>query len=740
MTKKSQKKEATNNELKKIISEILVVNDNDLRPFIELLNFSPENITQRPLGSLLGFFEIKDDSEESAYIVNFLSSVIRKEYFLNPQRSAIESFESALHKTNLALSEVAKHGNVNWLGKMESAVCIVENNNIHFSVSGNARILLLRNKKMIDISKGLAPASETPYPMKTFVNVSSGKLEENDKFIITTDDLFHIFSEAEIKKGALRFSKENFARFLKTALVNELAIAGTILVDIVREAQIKPKKAKDASENQEFNAFSGKTFSKALQKRKNKLSSQLQSAETEPKKTIESKKDYVDKKTGHIYLKGDSKKETISENEYLAKARAFLSEKRDDFLFWLKNDLKNDFLRLTIKLARKTKNNFRKFSTFAILTISKIRKQGEVNPESAPTISRKDPPPRESFRPITRTNKLFSEIFPSSRKIKSTFQKLDYQQRIYSVLIIIAIVILPIAFSKIKNRSALSPVEDMALEEIETEPLSGNRNVLHIEEISFLKYLQKIPAIYGALQEEDSLFIITTDSIIEIQNEKIINTHMLPENAKDIEDFSLMEDLGLIFILTKNNDLLSFSTATGLFTNSSIQLPGNSDARSIDTYLSYLYILDPKNNQIYRYPRAESESGFGEKIDWLTEDINIENFLSMKIDGNIYVANDSEILQFFEKTKKEFTLEKLETPINISAFSTKEASDHIYILDRENSRLVQFGKNGSLIWQYYNEKISLAHAFLVDETKKFAYFFTKDETFFFNLEETLTQE
>ncbi|HDH07478.1 MAG TPA: hypothetical protein ENG89_00465, partial [Candidatus Moranbacteria bacterium] len=281
--------------MKKSISTILVANDKDLRPYIELFEYTGENIVQQQLGTLLGTFEIRDDSEDSAYIVNFLTSVAKKEYFINTKRPAAESFEAALHKVNLALSELANHGNVSWLGKLDAAICVLERNYFHFSVAGNAKVLLLRNNIITDISEDLASDESEPHPIKTFTNISSGKLEKDDKLIITGEDLFHVFSLTEIKKGASRFDNEKFVQFIKTALINELEIAGTIIINVFKEkldteqVDEKPKKEKKGI----LNAFSEKAF-------ENPKTPEIIQGEDKKKKI-----EYIDQKTGHIYVKGE---------------------------------------------------------------------------------------------------------------------------------------------------------------------------------------------------------------------------------------------------------------------------------------------------------------------------------------------------------------------------------------------------------------------------------------------------
>src|SRR3989304_2919038 len=175
-------------ELEKIITEILVANKRSVLPFVKIFNYSGENITVSQLGALVGVFEIADQSEESAYIVNFLASVAKKEYFINPRRASVESFEAALHKVNLALSMLVKHGNTAWLGKLNGAIASLEKNNIHFSVTGEARIFLLRNDHFSDISLNLASEESSLHPIKPFVEVGSGRLLPGDKIVIASPE------------------------------------------------------------------------------------------------------------------------------------------------------------------------------------------------------------------------------------------------------------------------------------------------------------------------------------------------------------------------------------------------------------------------------------------------------------------------------------------------------------------------------------------------------------------------
>lgn len=342
-------------EMEKQITPIFVMNNQSLKPYIELFEYHPDNLYQQPLGSLVGFFEIKDYTEDSAYIVNFLTSVLKKEYYMNPRRPVTDSFDNALHKVNIALSEIVKHGNVNWLGKLDAVVCVLEKNSIHFSVTGNGHLFINRKEQLTDISEGLAPeASDEPHPLKTFIDVSSGRIEEKDKILIFSDDMFHVLSPVELKKNIKRFEKENFVQFLKTALGNELEMTAAIVINV--EAPEKKSHKNVFTENlsqdneqlsEEFNAFSEKTYKKSDFKIAKEVS-----LKTAP--VIEEKKEYTDKKTGHIYIQGEEnvQKESTQFKLFMTMAKENIA----DFLFQTKTGIKRKFS-LTMKNLSKSKKS-----------------------------------------------------------------------------------------------------------------------------------------------------------------------------------------------------------------------------------------------------------------------------------------------------------------------------------------------------------------------------------------------
>lgn len=320
LDKKRQEKIKATIELEKIITEILVANGRTKEPFIKVFHYSGENVVKSSLGSLVGVFEVTELSEDSAYIVNFLASVAKKEYFSNPRRGAIESLETALHKINLALAELVKHGNIAWLGKFHGVIGVLEKNNFHFTVTGEGTIFLLRNGIFSEISEGLASPESTVHPIKTFVEISSGRLLVTDKIILSSPELFELLLPEDLEKNASRMDRERFAQFLRTVLINEIDMGGSLIIDIKEGALLPPPVREVKKPTEEVsNVFSELAFQTLTKPQP------IHDQPTIEEPPVSTPQEYTDSKTGHIYVQGDST-ETSTTSPLLEHSKLFLQD------------------------------------------------------------------------------------------------------------------------------------------------------------------------------------------------------------------------------------------------------------------------------------------------------------------------------------------------------------------------------------------------------------------------------
>ncbi|MCX6761403.1 MAG: hypothetical protein NTY33_00945 [Candidatus Moranbacteria bacterium] len=419
MTRKKPDKKMP--QLEPQFHDILVCKKNNFRPFLEILIEEPENISRQNLGILIGIFQIDDYSEDSSYVVNYLISIIKKEYFSRANRGPVENFEAALHKANLALAKLAAHENIGWIGKINAICAVIEKNNLLLSQTGSASVFLLRGATMTEITE-MPDESIDSNPLKTFQDVISGKIEKNDKLLFATKEIFDIFSLEELKKSALKFSRQNFIQFLNTALVNELDQAAVLVVDIDEKIE-ELAETPHAKRVEDMNVFSQTAFRKEsspqmLEKERIKEEAANKERQSIIQELKGENKDFVDKKTGHIYIKepqalmseNPAEKQTIDFSPFLEKLSDFtaLSKKT---LTRAKNALKDASISLWQKSAAK---------------ITELRQK-----QKAATLEKAATKTATSFETEIKTASVLPKEskIPVAEKVKTAYAKLEITTR-----------------------------------------------------------------------------------------------------------------------------------------------------------------------------------------------------------------------------------------------------------------------------------------------------------------------
>ncbi len=781
MTPKKQKK------IYGKVSEILVVNNKKLTPYIELLNFDFQNIDQAHLGTLMGVFEIKDTSEDSAYIVNFLASVAKKTYFSGNRKTAGEGFEATLSRLNLSLSEIAKHGNVSWIGKLDAALCSVSDNQINFTVAGDAKILLLRNGKLTEISNGLSSKDESNNPIKTFTDIASGKLEDGDKLILTTDDISHIFNLTELEKYALSFPNKKFVRFLKTALINELEIAGTIVLDAVEKVLHPTPKILPTTEEElkEINAFSGKTFEEKTKKK----SSQKKSAEEQDEKKKEDNSEKIEHK-GHIYLKGSGEDQMSNSDNRWKDWLIIIQEKLFEFKCWIKDRyLDKGFYRIKKFLASSGKTTVQKASSIGTISAKALQKNKTITQKTIKNISFPKIPssinlpkkrkrvesesdlietnipkientptepnnfgkkPKQFWQKVNRQIKkpskvlpsfsfnfslkqIFTDFFavlkkfplPSAKKLKKTFGKMTAKQKRYSLGIVLFILIAPLLLFLIQNKKT-SPQNNLSTPDKMEVVNEDNINPSSDNYTDASALLTNIDNPIGVFAFGEKSYLIEENKIIELSDNR--QEFVFPDFFQKPIAYSFMNDLNLLFLLDDQKHLLSFSPISKKFKENKIEIPDNSNIKAIGTYLTYIYLVDASNNQIYRYPRAEG--GFGDRTNWLKEDIStLQDVITMTIDDNIYLLlTDNRIVKLSKGRRQNFDA-KIDNDSAIADIFTERKLKNFYILDKLNGEIISLNKENGEKSFISNQELTNAEKININKNQKQIYFITDNSLF-----------
>lgn len=674
---------------KGIFRDVFVCSRQELSPFGSVFVFQADNVEEKHLGTIFGIIKIDDRSEESSYVANLLVSVMKKEYFGKPHRTAEESFEASLRKANLALAELARHGSLGWSGKINFTSGALAKNNLHFAYLGNVGAFLFRDGQIIEIGRESDDEkTQEPHPLKTFSNISSGKLEHGDKLVFATQDLFEIFSKKELRQNASHFSREEFPGFLEMSLEANAELAGAIVVDLAEEK------------------IPARAPLEVLRKEIPKISAAPSAIPAEKPKNIDSFMKIPD----------------IARMPEATFPAAAETGKQEFFRKKFPQILKRYFFlaldgtkRLAAEAAAYPGEALRK---------RKIRAADENVRDSAPAGRFSV---RDFRKPAAAIRATGRKIGETADRAKRRIQEIDRKKRnnvlkISGGVVLLAIAIFAVfAFTGEKNDSeAVPPPENaplenpaaLALDDLEAKKVESVENFA-----GFGQTQARIALLNGFLWAVSGNDTNISRINVETKETEEIKSGL---SAGNFELLSAMPDLNTIFILTGDRKMVSFTPVNKNFQENGISLPGNLKSADIRSYLTYLYVLDTANSRINRYPRAEG--GFGEGPNWLRVETDLKGAKGIAVNDDLYLAESGKITAWLQgRPAGKTDFESPRTPLSIDRIYSEPGMEFVWVLDNENRRVIKYSKEGKIIAQYFNESFSGAADFIADEKNKTVY-------------------
>jgi hypothetical protein len=150
--------------------------------------------------------------------------------------------------------------------------------------------------------------------------------------------------------------------------------------------------------------------------------------------------------------------------------------------------------------------------------------------------------------------------------------------------------------------------------------------------------------------------------------------------------------------------------------NVSLAIKADKDWQEIIDLQSFggnLYLLDQKT--IWQYPAAEA--GLGGKRNWLKKEGDFSGAQGMAIDGAIWVLfKDGRLKKYLRGVEEGLTLTGLTPPLlSPTAIFTSPEEKYLYLLDKDNSRIVVLNKTGEYDSQYLWAGLKDAQGLVVSE-------------------------
>lgn len=734
--------------------EILIAKNRSVTPLVLSFIYEPENIAMKDLGTLFGTFIVADHHEDSSYIVNCLAAAAKKEYFINPRRCVEESFESTLHKINLTLGKLVRDGHINWMGKFHGSIIAIRDREAYFSVTGEAVILLLRNATLSAISEGLADPEAAIHPLKTFTDISEGKLLANDKIIVSTPELLELLPHALLEREAGKLPIDRFAQLMRTALINERSAAATILIDFSESPvedtrgalRMTPKSDTNESITEVAplieNIFSSQPFHKALKH---------DAVETPTTTIVDTKeKERIDNRTGHIYIQADSSlsgtipETTIDRSITIIKEQIFiLFIKCKKYTFKYATIVSEGTLHVLSRLFQLLIRSSRSLTTFLyqhiqiafhattttllslfskntpITNISFTRNNTQTPLQSPPP----SPTPvsrasffdirKQSFPNFPSVSSLLSQPYSSLNTFVVTHHKQLYHaimplwshrstQQKWLIGAIGILLLIGAGVTILSSSPKEAPKEEPVIATIpEATPTFPPMDEPLTHEVSGNEVLavsrddvEVIPLVL-----RDTLFVITGHAIINAETKTSIP---LPESATPVLLASAMRDLSAIFLYGADKKMYIFYPNAKSAVENTFPLPNDFTVSDMGTYLTYLYAFDAKQGRILRFPRAEG--GFGAPTEWLKETVTFDEHAKMSIGENILISSKNSVFSFTKGKGGMINLTETKTPLSIQDISVSQDGSFT-LLDTQGKRIVRFNKDGELLGQYFSKEL-----------------------------------
>jgi hypothetical protein len=227
--------------------------------------FEPENIYEKRLGSIYMVGILKNALPKNYNFLEKIARFIKEKFYKKTLSKPERALRETLKEVNNFLAQIAKEGDVSWLGNLSFAILNLKNFELNFTKVGEIKFYLIRGKKVIDIDRRLRLQDIEPYPLKIFGNVVTGKLIENDLVLVLTKEVFDFFQNENLIQKIREldyFSEKDFKKILdekkeELSQVKGIAFVISLSKEVSREKKeiIAPKALREFSLKEIFSPF-----------------------------------------------------------------------------------------------------------------------------------------------------------------------------------------------------------------------------------------------------------------------------------------------------------------------------------------------------------------------------------------------------------------------------------------------------------------------------------------------------
>ncbi len=632
-------------------------------------------------------------------------------YFISQNlTNPLDTFESMLSDLNNKFFDIVKE-QISWTRKINISIVLLLDNKLHFVNYGNNHLLLIKHRYMVDMIKEMSVNLQVP-GKKLFDQMYSGSIENFFRFTLCNQATFD-YTSFETTKDILSLlpiqNIQTQIEQLTTKTHRNQNISGVIIQKINNEVQ---ENISEVYKSDEQPQNSIEKLIQTSQRTKKLLKPQLlpdilqifKFLKKKEKETILKEMPEKNLPEKPIYKRFKFSKPSFNKIPFnLSNILLKVKHKKNKTIDIVKNTPQN-FLYLWKNLKNKYTNlpkSSKYLLNFALILLLALA----IN---LVTLGLK----QQAKEKVEFYDSLIEQITSKHDEIQATIIYGD-TKKARELLI--------------NNMNLIAKLPQ------NNEDRKNTYNMLFETNQKFMDEANKLYTIPSPLllidlnkfnNSVDPINIsLNKNSIIALTNESIININI---NTKEISELSFT-DFNIInpkysipidtinLIYSEDGKIFRYDTITNSFAPTKTTFTYNNNKISdIGTYNNNLYLLDTTENQIWKMNKVGDN--FSSPNKWTKEKLDISNATSFTIDGNIYILeNNGNVTKLTRGNKKEFNLEKIEPPLtNTIKIYSETDIPYLYILDKNNNRIIIFDKQGKLVKQYKSDKFNNSKDFAID--------------------------
>lgn len=696
---------------------------------------APANLADAKLGKLFFVLQIDNAWSHGSPIGSSIINIISREYYRQEGHVPLENFERAIAKANRLLEQLIKDGDTQLAEAFHALVALAVGDEIHIAYAGAAEAYFWRDQKLNLVTE---PGIQKGQPKQLFNNLITGEVSANDIILLGSPGLYENLTTDELEltlNQPYPDSATMIARRLKSIRarkVNAILLQFNT-VQAVENSILKQDRDTIYLDQRIDSTWSIITYT--VQKITTPLLHGL---------------NWIGKHLGVTSQKTSRRTKQLWQEKIQPTTQSLVSQTSE------KLHQTSPRLRLVAQRFKQLKPSLPKLDKLA----HPIADAAETIESGVPVNYYSNRRRRQSLAALTIFSMPVKATLDITKQFRRAFRRSPRTWYIVAALLILASIGASIQTRKnqlgdqpVITAATIDEIKDM-LNDAKQARAQGNNNQargIYIEAIdkatatrqnkkleeqatALLTAAEKeLLSLSGATQLTAITPILTLPNETRIgaihegvlyyaTNDGQINSLLLtggePTSLATLPDSQAVNQLYLdtkarrLYIQSYTGKLYQHTLGSKTLQEIKTDEGEFPIATGLNTFGENFYLLDPANNQIWRY--TPDGTNFGEATAYIKGKApNLSDSLGLAIDGSILVlTKEAKVYKFSRGNQAEFQLTGLPVPYNIVdkpiQFFASEDADRYYLADQGNdkiaARIIEFDKTGKFVHQYFLPK------------------------------------